>query len=148
MPQKYSEDIAVIGSMIDDMFSAISWDESARPDWDRFSAPCFEGVMLYPSARPVNPTALAPFTKMMVGQRDSGKLKTFEEKTLGHHVRVFGNIAVALSSFETTINGGETSRGVNGFLLIREQDDWKIVAICWDSESEGRPIPADLLSDI
>ena len=142
----YSNDINLIKEIIEKMFDGISWDNDNPPDWELFASACIQNMTLYPSSRPLAPTNMVSFMQMMGSQRDSGDMTTFKEHALGHKINVFGNIAVAMSSFEMAINSGAPSRGVNGFLLIKDLE-WKIVAICWDMESNEHTIKDDLLSE-
>jgi hypothetical protein len=140
----YEADVRAIEALVETLFASLCWTAESPPDWDRFRAQVKPEALLLPSARPVSPTALEPFIAMMKGQRDSGALHTFEESVTKHKILVFGNIAVALSAYNQQINGGDVGQGVNGFLLIRESDGWKIGAMCWDSASADHPVPDDL----
>jgi hypothetical protein len=73
------------------------------------------------------------------------RLRSFEEAVLGSEVDVFGNIAVALAACEMTENAGDTNRGVEALLLIKDAGIWRIVSQAWDRESESEPIPAHLV---
>ncbi len=140
----YQADVQAIEKLVEDLFAAISWDEKTSPNWDAFRSKVKSEVVLYPSARPVNPTSLDPFIAMMQGQKDSGGLRTFDEAVTGHKILVFGNFAVGLSAYSQQINGGDIGYGVNGFVFIKENGQWKIGAMCWDKETTEHPIPADL----
>lgn len=134
------DDVQAIQQLIDEMFLAISCDANRQSDWDAFRSPCIDGAAMIPSARPPNPTGIDAFIDMMRGQMSDGSIKTFLERTVGHHVRVFGNIAVAMSAYEAVINDGPPNRGVNAFLLVKDTS-WQIAAVAWDSESPENQIP-------
>lgn len=138
-----TDNIKEIETVVEQLFGAISWSASSPPDWKAFSDCCLPGAKLFPASRPVNPTDLLPFIEMMQGQYE-GDLKDFDEAVTGHHVRVFGNIAIAFSGYTQRINGGDLTRGVNGFVMIRNDGKWKIAAMCWDGEKEGAQVPEDL----
>ncbi|MDA5192929.1 nuclear transport factor 2 family protein [Govanella unica] len=144
MTDHYAADIKAIEALIDTMFRSITWSPQAAPDWDGFAAPCLDEALLIPASRPAKPTTVQPFVAMMQKQRDDGNLVDFEEHTIGHHVRVFGNTAIAMSSFATRINKGDERRGVNAFMLVKTEDRWRIAAMCWDNESADHALPADL----
>jgi hypothetical protein len=73
------------------------------------------------------------------------KLRSFKEDVLGHQIRVFGNVAVAVAGCQITENGKEINRGVEMMLLIKEEGTWRIVAQAWDIESDLKKMPIDLL---
>lgn len=141
MPERYAHDVSEIQAVIEQLFSAISWNPAKAPDWETFRSLCLDDVLLVPAARPASPTALATFIGMMDGQRSSGQLSDFQERVLAHDVGVFGNIAVARSSFATRVNQGSEGRGVNAFMLVKDAGVWRIAAMSWDNESEGHPVP-------
>lgn len=138
-----ADDIQKIEDLIERLFHAISWSICSPPDWETFALCCIPEAKLFPAARPVVPTDLQPFMEMMKAQY-GGDLKDFDETVTGHHVRVFGNIAIAFSGYKQRINGGDQTRGVNGFLLLRANDNWKIAAMCWDGEKDTAQVPEGL----
>jgi RNase P/RNase MRP subunit POP5 len=73
------------------------------------------------------------------------RLRSFEEAVLGSEAHVFGNIAVALAACKMTENAGDTNRGVEALLLIKDAGVWRIVAQAWDTASESKPIPRHLV---
>jgi ketosteroid isomerase-like protein len=143
MREHDTHDVSEIQAVIEQLFSAISWNPGKAPDWETFRSLCLDDALLVPAARPARPTALAPFIQRMDEQRNGGQLSDFQERVLAHDVGVFGNVAVARSSFATSINQGTEARGVNAFMLIKDGGSWRIAAMSWDNESEDHPVPAD-----
>jgi hypothetical protein len=47
--------------------------------------------------------------------------------------------------YAITENEEQITRGIEMMLLIKTEDRWQIVSQAWDTESESKPIPADLL---
>jgi hypothetical protein len=123
---------------------AISWREGTAPDWKAFFGPYVAGAVLCPSARPAATVAPDAFRARMDAQRESQALRSLEETPLGTTVQVFGNVAVVLSAFEARVNGGGPGRGVNAYLCVKDDGEWKIVAVAWDNERAGAELPADL----
>jgi hypothetical protein len=80
----------------------------------------------------------------MDGVAQGGSLNTFEEKTLGMQVLHFGNIAVVLAASEMLENGTEVNHDVSGYLLVKDQGEWRIAAHAWDKATEDRPVPEHL----
>ncbi|MFO7552451.1 MAG: DUF4440 domain-containing protein [Haliea sp.] len=144
MTDRYTDDIKEIENTIEALFSAICWSPDKAPDWERFAGLCLDDVVLVPAARPAKTTALKPFIATMSKQRDEGGLLNFHERVFAHDVGVFGNVAVARSSFATSINKATETRGVNAFMLVKSDGAWHIAAMSWDNESEAHPVPADL----
>jgi hypothetical protein len=141
----YAQDEARIREIVEQMFEAISWSDTKAPDFDAFASAVRKDAVLVPSARPVSPTDIDTFVGRMSGQHSSGGMKTFDERANKTIVKVFGNLAVAIGSYQAQIDGGPIGRGANGFLLIRNEGDWQIAAMSWDSEGDGKPMPAELV---
>ena len=64
---------------------------------------------------------------------------------LGVDIRVFGNVAVATATGEILENEATQTRAVEMLLLVKDEDEWKIVAQAGDTEQPGRPLPRRLL---
>lgn len=141
----YAKDEARIRQIIEDMFAAVSWSETAAPDFEGFAKAVRKDAVLVPSARPANPTDIETFVGRMSGQYTTGAMKTFEERAHKTVVKVFGNLAVAIGSYEARIDGGPLGRGANGFLFVRNEGDWQIAAMGWDNEGEDKPLPPELV---
>jgi ketosteroid isomerase-like protein len=71
-------------------------------------------------------------------------LRSFREEVIGTHVHVFGNVAVAVAACEITENDADVNRGVEMLLLVRDEDQWRIVSQAWDTVNPSKPIPAFL----
>ena len=71
-------------------------------------------------------------------------MRSFEERTLGMQVLVFGNVAVVLAASELVENGTEVNHDVSGYLLVKDDAEWRIAAHAWDSASEQMPVPEHL----
>ncbi|ABQ66869.1 hypothetical protein Swit_0501 [Rhizorhabdus wittichii RW1] len=140
----YAKDEARIREIVEQMFEAINWSADKAPDFTAFAAAVRKDALLAPSARPVSPTDIETFVGRMRGQYESGGMKTFDERANKTIVKVFGNLAVAIGSYRAQIDGGPIGRGANGFLLVRNDGDWQIAAMGWDSEGEDKPMPAEL----
>jgi hypothetical protein len=42
----------------------------------------------------------------------------------------------------------DVNRGVEMFLLVKDTGAWRIAAQAWDTERDGRRLPADLLKPV
>jgi hypothetical protein len=114
-------------------------------DWSAFVADFLPGASLYPAARPAKRQTPEAFVARMRGLAKS-KLRSFKEDILGQHIRVFGNVAIAVAGCQITENGKDVNRGVEMMLLIKEDGAWRIAAQGWDTENELSKLPGDLLS--
>ena len=116
---------------------------TARAGWAKFAADFLPDASLFPAARPARAKTLDAFIERMNGVAQ-GSLRSFEERTLGMQVLVFGNVAVVLAASELVENGTEVNHDVRGYLLVKDEDDWRIAAHAWDHASEQMPIPEHL----
>lgn len=137
------EDVLAIRSLIGEHFDALRWQPGGRADWGRFSADFIPEASLFPAARPVRRQTLDAFISRMDGLAQ-GALRSFEEKTLGMEILVFGNIAVVLAASEMLQNGTEVNHDVSGYLLVKDDGKWRIAAHAWDKASSEKPIPEPL----
>lgn len=142
---EYYEDEERIRRIIEDMFVAVSWSTTTPPDFKAFAKAVNKSAVVIPAARPASFTNIEAFAARMNEQYVSGAMTTFDERANKTVVNVFGNIAVAIGSFEARIDGGPVGRGANVFLFIRTEADWQIAAMAWDNEGEIKPLPADLV---
>ena len=141
----YAKDEARIREIVEQMFEAISWSGAKAPDFPAFSSAVRKDAVLVPAARPASPTDIDSFVARMSGLYDNGSMKTFDERANKTIVKVFGNLAVAIGSYQAQFDGGPVGRGANGFLLVRNEGDWQIAAMGWDSEDADKPLPAELV---
>lgn len=141
----YARDEARIREIVEQMFEAISWSETKAPDFEAFAGSVRKDAVLVPSARPASPTDIDTFVGRMRGQYEGAGMKTFDERANKTVVKIFGNLAVAIGSYQARIDGGPVGRGANGFLFVRDGGDWQIAAMGWDNEGEDKPLPAELL---
>jgi hypothetical protein len=138
-----ADDLRAIKTLIGAHFDGLRWRPGTRPDWETFAADFLPDASLYGAARPVRRQTLQAFIARMNGLV-GGTLRSFEEKTTGMQVLVFGNIAVVLAASEMVENGTEINRDVSGYLLLKDQGNWRIAAHAWDKASEQNPVPEHL----
>lgn len=141
----YTQDEDHIRDIIAQMFEAVSWSETKNPDFAAFASAVRKDAVLVPSGRPANPIDIETFVDRMSDQHSSGAMRIFDEKAHKTKVMVFGNLAVAFGSYEARIDNGPLGRGANGFLFVRNDGNWQIAAMGWDSESENKPLPPELI---
>ncbi len=144
-----NDDIRAIRSLIARQFASLDWAPGRAADWQGFAADFAEGATLWPSARPARGRGVAEFVERMQGLAGSS-LASFREEMLGAHIRVFGNVAVALAASEHVENEHaetetERNRVVEAVLLVKDEGRWRIAAQAWDNAGSGRPVPDDLV---
>ena len=138
-----TDDLRAIKTLIAHHFDSLRWTAGARPDWETFSADFLPDASLYGAARPVRRQTLDAFIARMNGVAE-GTLHSFEEKTLGMQVLIFGKVAVVLAASEMLENGTNVNHDVSGYLVLKDEGTWRIAAHAWDKASEQKPVPEHL----
>ena len=138
-----TDDVQAIEALIGAHFDALRWSPETQADWETFAADFLPDASLFPSARRVRRKTLEAFIARMKAVAE-GSLHSFEEKTLGMQVLVFGNVAVVLAASEMLENGTEVNHDVSGYLVLKDAGRWRIAAHGWDKASEHRPVPDHL----
>jgi hypothetical protein len=139
-----TDDYEAIRAIIDRQFGSLNWTSTTPANWSAFVGDFLTEASLYPAARPANAQKPEEFFERMKGLA-TGKLRSFKEAALGNEIRVFGNVAVAVAACQITENETQVTRGVEMMLLVKTDGRWQIVSQAWDTESESKPIPTDLL---
>ena len=137
------DDSRAIKSLIGAHFRGLQWTPSTRADWATFTADFLPDASLIPAARPVRRQTLDGFIERM-NRVAQGTLRSFEEKTLGMQILVFGNVAVVLAASEMVENGTDVNHDVSGYLLVKDGGKWRIAAHAWDHASKEMPVPEHL----
>jgi hypothetical protein len=139
-----TENHDAIRGIIERQFGSLTWTAVSSPDWSAFERDFLPGASLYPAARPAKSQKPGEFVERMKGLAATS-LRSFKEMPLGHEIRVFGNVAVAVAVCEITENEAQVTRGIEMMLLVKTEGCWQIVSQAWDTEGVSKPIPADLL---
>lgn len=132
-----------IRTLIGAHFEGLNWTPNTTPDWATFAADFLPDASLFPAARPAQAKTLDEFVERMNGVAQ-GSLHTFEEHSLGMQILVFGNVAVVLAASEMLENGTGVNHDVSGYLLVKNEGEWRIAAHAWDQASEKMPVPEHL----
>jgi hypothetical protein len=139
-----TENHDAIRGIIERQFGSLTWTAVSSPDWSAFERDFLPGGSLYPAARPAKSQKPEEFVERMKGLAAT-RLRSFKEVPLGHEIRVFGNVAVAVAVCEITENEAQVTRSIEMMLLVKTEGRWQIVSQAWDTEGVSKPIPADLL---
>ena len=132
-----------IRKLIGAHFDGMKWTPTTEAEWGRFSRDFLPGAALIPAARPAQVRTLEQFIERMKGVAQ-GSLRSFEERTLGMQILVFGNVAVVLAASEMVENGTEVNHDVSAYLLVKSEGTWRIAAHAWDKATPDRPVPDEL----
>ncbi|WP_343117361.1 hypothetical protein [Ostreiculturibacter nitratireducens] len=132
-----------IRELIGAHFEAMRWDKDTEPDWDRFRSDFHLGATLCGAARPSQIRSLDAFIDRMESVARMN-LHSFEEHTQGMKIQRFGNIAVVLAMSELLENGTEINHDISGYLLVKSDGRWSIMAHAWDQAEEANPVPDHL----
>ena len=138
-----TSDEDAIRALIGAHFEGLKWTPSTQPDWDTFSADFLPDALLCGAARPAQARTLDAFIERMNGVAE-GSLRTFEEHTLGMQILMFGNVAVVLAASEMLENETEVNHDVSGYLLVKNEGEWRIAAHAWDQATDQMPVPDQL----
>ena len=138
------DDIRAIENIIRNQLANVSWSGTDSSDWPAFTADFLPGAPLYPAARPLNAQSVDAFVSRMQAL-SQGVLTSFEQSCLGTRIHVFGNVAIGFGACQNIENGKEIVRGVEAYLFVKVDHQWRIAAQSWDTESEGNALPEDIL---
>ena len=136
-------DEAAIRTLIGAHFQGLKWTPASQADWSTFAADFLPDASIFPAARPARAKTLDEFIERM-NSVAKGSLRSFEERTLGMQVLVFGNVAVVLAASEMVENGTEENHDLSGYLLVKDAGDWRIAAHAWDHATEQMSVPEPL----
>jgi hypothetical protein len=140
MDSDTAADVRAIEAIIRRQFGSLNWEPGRPADWRVFASDFAQNASLYPPARPAKSQSVDAFIGRMKGLAE-GSLRSFEETVLGVHIRVFGNIAVAVAGCAMTENGDWINRGVEMLLFVKSGGCWQIVSQAWDSARPSLPLP-------
>lgn len=139
-------DVESIDAIIAALYDVISGPAGER-DWDRFRSLFVPGAVL--SAMVPRPDGTAPLR--VFGYEDYVRFggqyfkdNAFYEREAGRELRRFGNIANAMSHYESRRAPEDLepfARGINTITLVTDGTRWYVVSIAWDEVREGNPLP-------
>lgn len=136
-------DEEMIQSLIAEHFEPMRWNEEQEPEWEKFRDDFLEGALLCGAARPAQVRSPKDFIERMETVARAN-LRSFEEHTRSMKVLRFGNVAVVLAVSELLEDGTEINHDISGYLLVKSDGRWSIMAHAWDQASNDLPVPEDL----
>jgi hypothetical protein len=133
------EDSVQLDRLIQEFYRVICFEEGGAPDFDRMSA------LFSPHARITRVTPegvdhldVKGFGALVRELLELGAFTSFYEHEIGRTAYRYGKVAHIASAYETKAFPDAIDyleRGVNSLQVLREDDGWRIVSLCWDSGS-------------
>jgi hypothetical protein len=144
-PDANPADVESIDAIIAALYDVISGPAGER-DWDRFRSLFTPGAVL--SAMVPRPDGSHP--ARVFSYEDYVRLggqyfmeNAFFERETGRKLLRFGNVANAMSAYESRNAPDEEpfTNGINTITLITDGDRWYVVSIAWDEVRDANPMP-------
>ena len=138
-------DVESIDAIIAALYDVISGPAGER-DWDRFRSLFAPNATLSPMApRPDGSTPLTVISPERYVQWGQAFFEdnAFYEREAGRELERFGNVANAMSFYESRHAPDEEpfTRGVNTITLLHDGERWYVLSIAWDEVRDGLPAP-------
>ena len=151
-PAADPKDVESVDAIIGALYEVISGPAGQTRNWDRMRSLFAPGAQLVPVRVP--PEGAASLVRLGVEDyitRVGPQLERtgFFEREIGRRLDSFGHIAHAFSAYEskrTPDDAQPFARGINSIQLLNDGSRWWVVAIYWDSERPGTPIPPQYIS--
>ena len=131
--------------LIAEFFQAVSFQEGARPPYDRlYDLFIDNGLLIKNNSTTPEITTVSQFIEPRAALIASGQLTFFNEIELAEITEIFGNVAHRFSTYEKTGNQNGAPFAVRGVIstqFILTPKGWKMSAMAWDDERPGVAIP-------
>lgn len=144
-PAAAPADVESIDAILAALYDVISGPAGER-DWDRFRSLFAPRAVLAPAApRPdgTAPVRVATVEGYIEASDPYFRQEPFHEVEAGRVLHRFGNVASAMSHYESRRAPGEEpfSTGINAITLLHDGARWWVLSVAWDVEREGNPLP-------
>ena len=154
-PEADPADVESIEAIIAAVYDVISGPATEERDWDRFRSLFHENGRLVPlaiqgeEARPIVWSVEEYVERAGTQFREAPIFqdKGFYEVEASNVVEVYDRMAHVWSTYESRLDPSEEpfARGINSFQLYKTGDQWQVLTVFWEQESEAAPIPAEYL---
>lgn len=133
---------ATVDAAVLEVYRAFSFQDGERPD------PAAIRALFTPAAQLAyvrnDSLVSASVDDYLAGWTEGvAALASLQERELGGRTERFGDVAHRASAYVVHVDGAEVERGAIFFHLLRVDGRWLVQAMAWDSEAEGRPLPAE-----
>lgn len=130
---------AEISRLLSRLYEVISFPEGGEPDF-RGMADVFSAHARITRITPEGTDYfdLPTFQAMAEELVRVGAYTAFHETEVACRVERFGNVAHVASAYETRRDPEARAclgRGINSLQLVRENDGWRVLSLCWDEEA-------------
>ncbi|MBH64175.1 MAG: hypothetical protein CL569_17350 [Alphaproteobacteria bacterium] len=139
-------DVREIREILARQLANITWTAGKDSDWAAFSEDFLPDVSLYAATRTAKSQPVETFVERMKSLPETG-LKSFEQSMLSAEVHVFGSVDIAFGVCRNLENGTDEIRGIEAYLLVKDDGSWKIASQTWDTENDFQIIPEYLLAE-
>jgi hypothetical protein len=133
------DDSSPLDQLIREFYRVICFEEGGTPDFERLM------TLFSPHARITRVTPegvdhldVTGFSALVHELLELGAFTSFYEHELARNAHRYGRVFHIASAYETKASPEAIDyleRGVNSLQVLREQDGWRIVSLCWDSGS-------------
>jgi hypothetical protein len=139
------EDFVQLDRLIREFYRVICFEEGGAPDFERLAA-LFSQHARITRVTPegIDHLDVEGFSALVRELLELGAFTSFYEHELRRSTHRYGRVFHIASAYETKAAPHAIDyleRGVNSLQVLREQDGWRIVSLCWDSgssEPDGR----------
>jgi hypothetical protein len=132
-----SSDAEQMDALMRAFYEVISFEDGGAPDWARMASlfsPHARITRLTPEG--VDYLDLKSFRDMADEMMELGAYTSFYEREIARRADRYGHVMHMASAYETKVSATASDhleRGVNSLQLIREEESWKILSLCWDT---------------
>jgi len=136
--------------VIRELYRLVTIEKGSTGDWDSVRALFIDEavIVLRTSRTATSVFSLDGFVNDFVRFIDSYNIVEtgFTETILSMNPWIYGDMAHVLVLYEAAIPGSEIppNKGIDSFLLIRKEGEWKVTAITNEVPTPDNPIPPDL----
>jgi hypothetical protein len=139
IPAESREDSIQLDHLIREFYRVICFEEGGAPDFERMTTLFSQHARITRiTPEGVDHLDVAGFGALVRELLELGAFTSFYEYELGRTAHRYGDVFHIASAYETKASADAIDfleRGVNSLQILREQDGWRIVSLCWDSGS-------------
>jgi hypothetical protein len=146
-------DVNSLDAIVNALYASVSFEPGEEPQWRRFRS-LFDpaALMVRVDARPerlpeepsLRVSSIDEYIARTTAAIESGALQGFTERELTRRTEVFGDVASVFSSYERSA-AQEVRRGINSLSLVKRDERWLVISLCWTDETEQCPLPSRYL---
>ncbi len=139
LPAESGDALAQLDRLLHEFYRVICFDEGGTPDFENMAH------LFSPHARITRVTPegvdyldVRSFGALVRELLELGAFTSFYEREIARTAHRYGSVFHVASAYETKISPDAVDyleRGVNSLQILREESEWRIVSLCWDSGS-------------